>query len=177
MLTCKQQDKVRGFKPYQIVFLICLSINVKAQHVIYSPFFYSKSLIRFQIIGNSGDYYWAEKLQKPKYSGRKGTTDIPPLLSIDLFNAKLELLNETQTSAVPGVEKQWLLAGNKGLDQLFITNSSGKTKIICRRYFAGENIASQTRLIDSLPFSARASSYILVRSEDHSKNLLVSPGH
>lgn len=173
MLTCKQQDKVRGFKPYQIVFLICLSINVKAQHVIYSPFFNSKSLLRFQIIGKSGDYYWAEKLQKAKYSGRKDATDIPPLLSIDLFNAKLELLNETQTTAVPGVQKQWLLAGNKGLDQLFITNSFGNTKVICRRYFADENITSQTRLLDSLPFSVRASRYILVRSEDHSKNLLV----
>jgi hypothetical protein len=164
---------VRWIIPYNIFLLLSLSIKSDAQHVIYSSPYYIKSLIRFQIIGKSENYYWAEKLQKQKLYIKKGAPDFPPLLSIDLFNSRLELLNEIHVPTIPGIQKQWLLAGNKGLDQLFIVNSTGNTKVICRRYFPDENMTSHTRLIDSLPFSTGASSYLLVRSEDHSKILLV----
>lgn len=149
------------------------SVNLFAQHVIYSGSSYVRSLLRYQVIGKSENYYWVEKLQRRRPSFRNTNTDDPNSLSFDLFNAKLEPVDEINATNVPGIQKQWLLAGKKGLDQLIISNEAGQTRITCSRFFPGENITNKTRLIDSLPFSTSPSSFLMVRSDDHSKNLLI----
>jgi hypothetical protein len=172
LVTCNELRRVRRLILYSIYFLFPLG-NLYAQHVIYSSSSCVKSLLRFQVIGKSEDYYWVEKLQKQKTSARRINPDDPGILNFDLFNSKLELLNETRATSLPGAQKQWLLAGKKGLDQLIVSHSSGQTKITCSRFFPNEIIECRTRVIDSLPFSTSASSFLLVRSEDHSKNLLI----
>ncbi len=99
--------------------------------------------------------------------------DNPGSLNFDLFNAKLELVDEISAVNVPGAQKQWLLSAEKGLDQVIISNTGGQTRIICSRFFPDEIVANKVRTLDSLPFVTSASSFLLVRSEDHSKNLIV----
>ncbi len=145
-----------------------------AQHVIYSESFNTRSGVRFQVIGKSENFYWVEKLQKRKIYNRHQTAEITELQSFGLFDVKLNVMKEVPATYIPGTLKQWLVAGKEGLDQLIITSSAKKTKIICSRFRVDEISDTRPRLIDSLPFSTGASGFLLVRSEDQSKILLVA---
>ena len=159
---------------YVIGLILWLPDRLYAQHVLYSETFATRSSTRFQFIGKSENFYWVAKLQKQKSYNRRNIADIPENLSFALFDAKLNMLNEISSVIIPGSIKQWLVAGKKGLDQLVISLSANKTKIICTRFQTGKYAVPQTRLIDSLPVSVNPSAFILVRSEDQSKILMVA---
>jgi hypothetical protein len=165
---------VRWIILYFIGLFLWLPGKLTAQRVIYSESFNSRSGTRFQVIGKSENFYWIEKLRKEKPNSRHVAADIGEIQSFGLLDAKLNLLKEIPAVNVPGTQKQWLLAGNQGLDQIIITRSPGKTKILWTRIQANDNLYTAPRLIDSLPFSANASAFLLVRSEDQSKILLVA---
>jgi hypothetical protein len=140
--------------------------------VLYSELQGSRSTTRFQVIGKSGSFYWAEKLQPQRSSNRHITETKFEIQGFELLDARLALVSEQIPIIVPGTLKQWLLAGKNGLDQIIAAGYAGKTKIICNHYTDVQN--SRSTLIDSLPFYADASSMLLVRSGDQSKILLVA---
>lgn len=157
---------------YGIGLILWLPGKLNAQRVIYSESINTRSNVRIQVIGKSDNFYWVEKLQRQKSTSRGSKDRRNEIQSFGLYDTKLNLLSEFTPANIPGNLKQWLLAGSKGLDQIIITSRDGKTKIICSRYLPNQN--TSTRLLDSLPFSAGASSLLLVRSEDQSKILLVA---
>ncbi len=159
---------------YGIGLVLWLPGNLNAQRVVYSNDFNTRSSVRFQVIGKSENFYWIEKLQKQKSSRLHWEGDLSELKSFELFDNKLNLLREIPATIMPGILKQWLLAGNHGLDQIMIKPSDGKTNIFCSRFLPDENTEIKVRLIGSFPFSTGASGFLLVRSEDQSKILLVA---
>ena len=173
-LTCKGIEHVRRIIPYGIGLIFWLPGILSAQHVIYSESFHNRSAIRYQVIGKSENFYWAEKLQKEKSKNRSGNSAVSTIQSFGLYDAKLNRLREETPAFIPGTLKQWLMAGKNCLDQVMLTSSFNKTKIFCGRFRAGEQIGMQVRLIDSLPFAAHPSGVLLIRSEDQSKILLVA---
>jgi hypothetical protein len=158
--------------PYSLGLFLWLPGILTAQRVIYSESINTRSSIGLQVIGKSDHFYWVEKLQRKKSNNRHSPEVINEIQNFEFFDSKLNLIGEYPPINIPGTQKQWLMTGAKGLDQVIISNASGKTKIICTRYQPGQN--SATRLIDSLPFSANASGLLLVRSEDQSKILLAA---
>lgn len=165
---------MRRIIKYVIGLMVWLPGKLTAQRVIYSEPLNDRSSIQFRVIGKSGNFYWLEKLQKQKSYSRHVTENTFEIKGFRLFDEKLHLLKESPATYLPAIGKQWLVAGEKGLDQLMITGSAGKTKIICNRFRADENTDPVIWLVDSLPFSACPSSFLLVRSEDQSKILLVA---
>jgi hypothetical protein len=172
LLTCKGIDQVRWIIPYCLGLILWLPGKINAQRVIYSESINTRATIRFQVIGKSQNCYWVEKIQRQKTKTRHAQELISEIQSFGLFDARLNLLTEQPPVSIPGTMKQWLMAGARGLDQIIITYSARKTKIICNRYQA--NASTDSRIIDSLPFSADVSSLLLVRSEDQSKILLIA---
>jgi hypothetical protein len=66
------------------------------------------------------------------------------------------------------------MTGTNCLDQFIVTGTNVKTKLICRRFYNDGQREKQIKILDSLPFGTDPSSLLLVRSEDHSKNLFVA---
>ena len=147
--------------------------KLTAQQVVYSEPLNTRSSVQIQVAGKSNNYYWVEKIRKQRATGRHTVADIPEIQSFELFDAKLNLLKEMPATNLPGTLKQWLVAGDKGLDQIRLIPSGGKINIICSHFEPDERTGNTDRLIDSLPFTANASSFLLVRSEDQSKILFV----
>jgi hypothetical protein len=164
---------VRWIIPYGIGLLLWLPGRLTAQHVIYSESLNARSGTHIRVIGKSENFYWVEKLRKQKSYDRRAAA-LYEIQSFGLLDAKLNLLKEIPAANGQGALKQWLVTDKKGLDQVILTRTGRKTRITCSRFSVNENIDRQTRLIDSLPFSAGPSGFLLVRSEDHSKILLVA---
>jgi hypothetical protein len=173
-VSCKRNETVRRIIIYGLGLFLWLPGKINAQRVIYSESFNSRSGVHFQLIGKSGDYYWVEKLQRQKSYSRHTSNGNDEIQSVGLLNSKLSLLKEISVNSIAGTEKQWLLADNKMLNQVVLTRSSGKTKIICNQYFVDDQEPGRSRQIDSLPFTTGPSSFLLMRSEDQSKILLIA---
>jgi hypothetical protein len=165
---------VRWIIAYGLGLFLWLPGKLSAQRVIYSEPVHARSTVSFRVIGQSKNFYWVEKLQKQKPVNRSAGPDISEMQSFRLFDAKLNLLREEVPVYFPGTVKQWLVAGKEGLDQIMIICSEKKTKILCSHFKTDENTDCQARFIDSLPFSSGGSGYLLVRSEDKSKILLIA---
>jgi hypothetical protein len=165
---------VRRIILYATGLVLWLPGIINAQRVIYSEALRFRSDVQVQVIGRSGDYYWIEKTRKQKSANHHVSADNTEIQSFGLLDSKLNLLKESPPIFFPGTLKQWLIAGEKGLDQILLTSAGGKTKIIGSRYLLQENSINPVRLIDSLPFTANPSSFLLIRSEDQSKILLVA---
>ncbi len=165
---------MRRIIPYCIGLFLWLPGNLNAQRVIYSESFNTRNTGRVQVVGKSENYYWVEKLQKQKLNRQRGSEVVYELKSFELFDVRLNLVKEIPATHIAGTLKQWLLAGKKGMDQVMLLSSSGKTSIYCRRFWCKDTVENQTMLVGNLPFSTGVSRFLLVRSEDQSKILLLA---
>ena len=160
------------------IYLYCFGLflwlpgKLNAQRVIYSESINTRAPIRFQVVGKSENFYWVAKLQLQKSKLHHTQERNIEIQDFELFDNRLHLLSEQSPVYIPGTVKQWLMTGNRGLDQVVSAPSGNNTRIFCNRYQANQN--TESRLIDSLPFSANASSILLVRSENQSFILLVA---
>jgi hypothetical protein len=134
-VPCKRNETVRRIILYGLGLFLWLPGKINAQRVIYSESFNTRSGTHFQLIGKSGDFYWVGKLQRQKSNGRHVSNGNDEIQSVGLLNGKLSLLKEITVTNIAGTEKEWLLSGNDGMNQIVLTRSPGKTKIICNRYF------------------------------------------
>lgn len=160
------------------IYLYCFGLflwlpgKLNAQRVIYSESINTREPIRFQVVGKSENFYWVAKLQSQKLKLPHGQERHIEIQDFELFDNRLHLLSEQSPVYIPGTVKQWLMTSDKGLDQVVSTPTGNNTRIFCNRY-QPDGIA-KSRLIDSLPFSANASSILLVRSENQSFILMVA---
>ncbi len=159
---------------YGLGLIFWLPGKIFAQHVVYTEPLHAGSGTQFEVIGKSANYYWVAKLRKEKNNHRKRPPEENVLLSFELFDAKLAPIREQASVNLPGIRKQWLMTGNKSVDQLMLTSSGNLTKIICARYADDPLINNQVRMLDSLPFLTDPSAVLLIRSEDHSKILFIA---
>jgi hypothetical protein len=163
---------VRRILPYCFGLLLWLPGKITAQRVIYSQPINTRGSTRLRVVGRSENFYWIEKLQKQK-TGKQHSPDTDyEIQSFGLFDARLNLLDEQLPVNIPGTTKQWLMTSKRSLDQIVISCSGKNSFVVCNRYLADK--ITETKIIDSLPFSADPSSLLLVRSEDQSKVLLIA---
>jgi hypothetical protein len=139
----------------------------------YSGYINTRSPNSFQVIGKSGDFYWVEKEYNRKLSGRNGYGRLLQQQSFAAFDERLNEVTEIPALTIPATIKQYLVCGYSRFDQLVLCEEPGKTKIFLNQYTAREIPESSSRLIDSFSFSAAGSHFLLVRSEDGSKMLLI----
>jgi hypothetical protein len=163
---------VRRIYLYCFGLILWLPGVINAQRVIYSESMSTRTPIRFQVIGESENFYWVAKLQWQKSKSHHEQESNIEIRDFELFDNRLHLISEQSPVYIPGTAKQWLMTGNKGLDQVMSIPSGNNTNIFCNRYRSDR--AAESRLIDSFPFSANTSSILLVRSENQAFILLVA---
>jgi hypothetical protein len=125
------------------------------------------------VIGRSGNYYWIEKEEIRKSIKLQESGYISASQSFAAFDHRLNFVKEIPALKIPATIKEYLIAGNTYFDQLILSGSGGKTNIYINRYEVNNTDQGRSRLIDSFSFAASGTSFLLARSEDRSKIILI----
>ena len=159
--------------PYYFLFIFLLPGFLFAQRVSYSSTISLHSSNTFQVIGKSADRYWAEKEQYRRVTTRHSTDYQLEGQRFAIFDNRLNFTKEIPALRIAWTMKQYLVSASSSFEQLILAGAPGKTNLFVNHYDENTNPESSSRLVDSFPFSAQATSFILARSEDLSKNLLI----
>lgn len=159
--------------PYYFFLIILLPGFLFAQQVSYSSSISLRASNAFRVVGKSGDNYWVEKEQYRRVTSHHSTYFQLESQRFSLFDSRLNFIKEIPALAINGTIKEYLVTGKSSFGQLILANVSGKTNLVVNHYDENTNPEISSRLVDSFPFSAPATSFILTRSEDLSKNLLI----
>jgi hypothetical protein len=145
-----------------------------AQRVLYSPFISSQPETRFEVIGKAGDYYWIQK------SRRKIRTKVPvdpwvndKDISFDIYDTRMNLVRSIPSSISASLVKAYLITGDQNLDELLILPSDQGIIAVLNRYAADGSTLDRTDTIGYFPRKMKCEDFLMVRSQDQSKMLLL----
>ncbi|RTL57544.1 MAG: hypothetical protein EKK37_16030 [Sphingobacteriales bacterium] len=157
-----------------ILIILCIPVFTNAQRVLYSPFIGDADNVRFEVIGKAGNYYWVQKSKK-KNKGKKIVTpwidDKDP--GFDIYDQRMNLVKTVTTSFSDTILKEYFVAGTAHMDQLVFTKQKDSTVVLLNRYSDNGEKDSVASLICSFPFNMSGNDFLLVRSQDKNKLLLL----
>ncbi|HEX4851706.1 MAG TPA: hypothetical protein VFV08_12900, partial [Puia sp.] len=147
--------------------LLCFGEYAGAQHVLYSPYIDD----RFEVIGKSDSYYWIARQETRKAGKHSLPVEVQHL---EIYNSRMVLVNSSDPIILSdSVLKQYFITANDYLDQLVITAYNGHTILFLNRYAPDGRLLAGRHLVLNLPFSEEGNSFIMARSEDKSKILII----
>ncbi|HMH33817.1 MAG TPA: hypothetical protein VK543_12345 [Puia sp.] len=153
-----------------LVFLFC-GKWLPAQRVLYSPFIEN----RFEVAGKVGNYYWVEKKESLKVEKKgSGPADTIEERNFEIYDGRMNLVNLTNPVVLSGeVLKEYIVCSDAYFDQLTVLVDHKKTNVLITRYAGDGRLVKENFPLLSLPFQESANSFLLSRSEDRSKILLL----
>jgi len=150
-----------------IVILLLFGKYATAQKVLYSPFINEE----FDVIGKTGDFYWIEKKEAKKIG--KQHVDIGTE-TFEIYDTRMNLVNIVAPPInTDTILKEYFISNKNYLDQLILVPAQQKTGLQITRYSAGGDIITNNKTILTLPFGEDGNSFLLSRSEDKNKILLL----
>jgi hypothetical protein len=142
---------------------------LQAQSVLYSPVMDDRYTSQFEMAGKTSGYYWILKPLKPR--SRHSST---PEQVFDIFDVRLKFFNNSPNFLLPlNTEKEYLVAGKNYFDKILILRDSNGTNVNLERFSEDGSQYSIPKTIASFPFIETGNSFLLVRSEDKSRILLL----
>lgn len=156
--------------------LIVLSIvNARAQRVVYSPLIGNPAATRFEVIGKAGNFYW---VQKSKKRGSRKKSIEPWIndkdISFEIYDGRMNLINVVHSSLSDSLLKEYFIAGNKYFDRLVLVKAGNKVTALINRYTENGEAAASGDTLYSFPGNMKSADFLLVRSQDKSKILLLA---
>jgi hypothetical protein len=157
------------------VLLVTLANLLAAQKVLYSPYLNDRNTDRFEIIGKAGDFYWIQKNKK------KNQVDLPAMPwrsdkqpAFEIYDTRLnDILTVLSAEITDTTMKEYFISSEKYFDQLILLSGKNKTFLTLHRYTPDGEKVWTDKIIDTLPFAESGNSFLLLRSEDKSKILLL----
>ena len=157
------------------VLLAFTANTLAAQKVLYSDYISDRFADKFEIIGKSGNYYWLQKSKK------KNQVDLPAMPwksdRQPLFEIYDDHLNAIATVTSPVITektlKEYFINRDNFFDQLILLKGENKTYFSLYRYTADGYPVQENKIIDSLPFIENGNSFLLLRSENKNRLLLL----
>jgi hypothetical protein len=158
------------------ILFLCLSTNfLCAQRVLYSPFISSQPETRFEVMGKAGDYYWIQK------SRRKIRTKVPidpwindKEISFDIYDSRMNLIRSIPSSISTNLIKAYFITNDRSLDQLLLVPGDQGIIALLNRYDADGGKVERTDTIGYFPSQIKCENFLMVRSQDQSKILLLA---
>ncbi len=142
---------------------------LQAQRVLYSPVIYDRYSTKFEVAAKTENYYWllSEKQVRSKHADWAEQT-------FQVYDSRLNEANETLKFVIPSnAAKEYLIGGKKYFDRMLLLNDSNKINISVQRFLQDGSSYSANKIIASFPFAESGNSFLLVRSEDKSKLMLM----
>ena len=148
----------------------------RAQRVLYSPFFDANPAVRhYQMAGKTGLNYWTIREKKTVY-GKSATNAV--FEGYDIYDGQLEKLRSIDRVDPRGdVRKTYFVSGKSFFDEFMICESQNHSVFRVTRYEADGSVLWPNKAIDSIPFHESANSFLLLRSENQSRILLLAFEH
>jgi hypothetical protein len=145
-----------------------------AQKVLYSPFVGNGSDTRFEVIGKAGNYYWIQK-SRLKGSNRKPAEAWldDKELRFEVYDARMNLASTIPFTISADIIKEYLIAGDEYFDQLVLQTTTEKIFALLNRYTPDGNLIPQQDTLAEFPHHMKCGDFLLVRSQDRSKILLL----
>jgi hypothetical protein len=144
-----------------------------AQQVLYSPFISNQSETRFQVIGKAGNYYWVQKSRKifrpKKYTGVWDEGNF----IFEIYDDRMSPVTSIPFAVSNDVIKEYFVPGEEYFDQLLFLKGDWRTTVILNRFAPDGNIVTTNDTLASFPGRMKYSNFLLVRSEDKNKILLL----
>ena len=160
----------------RILFLLLLSFStgfVCAQQVLYSPFISNQSETRFQVIGKAANYYWVQKSKKifrtKKYTGAWDEGNF----NFEIYDDRMNPVTSVPFEVSNDVMKEYFVPGEEYFDQLLFLKDNLQTIVLLNRFAPGGNLVTTGDTLASFPARMKYSNFLLVRSEDKTKILLL----
>lgn len=161
---------------------ICISVFISgllvsaalcAQSVLYTSAVTNASTMGFEVIGKAGNFYWIQKSKKPN-SFRKRTAPRTDIESVfEIYDARLNPVTAIPYTIPNAVQKQYLIAGTRYFDQLLFTSIADTTRVIVNRFTTDGRLVADNVTLLNFPRSMQAADFLLVRSQDKTKLLLL----
>ena len=151
-----------------VVLLLNLHI-LQAQGVLYSPVIDNRYISHFEVAGKTSDYYWIvkEKKQRPRHAEGIGQ-------DFDIYDARLNFINTSSGFIIPdNALKEYLIAGRNYLDKLLLLRDTNQTAISLQRFSQDGSSNGSNKIIARFSFNEPGSRFLLARSEDKNKILLL----
>jgi len=134
---------------------------------LYSPYIDND----FDVVGKTGAYYWAEKKEIIK-NLKKHTEKI--IETFEVYDTRMNLVNVIEPPDVTdSIIKEYFVANKNYLDQLQIVTDSTRVSMQVTRYEPKGGVMTENRFILGLPLVEDGNSFLLSRSEDKNRILLL----
>jgi hypothetical protein len=133
---------------------------------LYSPFIDGK----FEVVGKASDFYWVERRETIKI----GRHEEAERQTLDIYNTRMQLANSISPFLIAdSLLKEYFVSNDDYFDQLLLIQRDNKTSLILNRYSPVGQTVNEGKTLLNLPFNEDGNSFLLVRSEDRSKLLLL----
>ena len=144
-----------------------------AQQVLYSPFISGQPETRFQVIGKAGNYYWVQKSKKifnsKKYMGAWEEGNF----NFEIYDNRMDPVTTIPFEVSKDIVKEYFVPGEQYFDQLLFLKDSFRTLVLLNRFAPDGNIITTNDTLAHFPSRVKYSNFLLVRSEDKHKILLL----
>ena len=159
---------------YMAALLACCTTYLAAQKVLYSPYINDRATDKFEIVGKSGDYYWVQKNKKKnqvELPAMPWSSDREPVFEI--YDSHLNEMGSIPAAVITdSTLKEYFISGNNYFDQFILLRGNNQTFISVQRYTADGQFVGN-KIIDTLAFNEGGNSFLLLRSENKSKLMLL----
>ncbi len=142
---------------------------LSAQRVLYSPFLDNRYTSHVEVAGKTSNYYWVLK-QREQNSRRSVLLQ----QGFEVYGDRLNLVRTVPRFTMPeNALKEYLIAGANCFDRLLLLREENKTIVSLERFSEDGSTLAGAGTIFSFPFNESGNSFLLIRSEDKRKILLL----
>lgn len=157
-----------------ILIILCLPVFTNAQRVLYSPFIGDADNIRFEVIGKAGNYYWLQKSKKKNHTKKTVTPWVDDKeQGFDIYDNRMNLIRSMPAPVSDTVLKEYFVAGDTHMDQLVFSRQKDSSVVLLTRYSNDGEKDTASILLCSFPAAMNGNDFLLVRSQDKNKLLLL----
>src|ERR1700761_4956871 len=151
------------------LFLHCYSLS--AQQVSYCEPYSDRFMLRQEMLGKVGDYYWLSAITRRKPTRNDASTEERNFIVYDTRMNVSTLIPDPPY--VNSSIKEYLVLADDHMDRLHLLNDGKQVQVRLQRYEPGGEASVPDHNVAVFPFSENGNSFMLVRSQDRTKILLL----
>lgn len=164
----------KGIRLICAILLLFSPAFIAAQRILYSPSVGNPSATRFEVAGKAGNYYWVQKSRKKAKANKPVEPWIDDRdLSFEVYDARMNLVSSIPYTIADTILKQYLVAGDEYFDRLAFTATPNAIQAVLDRYTPEGDSAYAPDTLATFPGSMKGNDFLLLRSQDKSKLLLL----
>ena len=153
--------------------LSCSSLS--AQRVFYCEPYSDRFTLREELLGKVGNYYWVSSTTRKRVSRRTVDAAAAEERNLAVYNTRMNLVNLIGEAIYKGDPiKEYIVTTADHFDQVHLVNNGKKQiEVWLQRFEPNGQITVPALSIGAFPFEEPGNSFMLVRSEDRSRIMLV----